>query len=108
MLAKETEKYVPTSKRETIWDKSLSQQLTEKDRQIKELLNQLEIAKCYNRYRDTLLDEKDKQIEKKSSKLARLIANMDIAEDIRTTSGEVVTGFHKDEMGNIILEVADD
>ena len=44
----------------------------------------------------------------KAESLAEAILNMDIQDDIRTTSGEVVTGFHKDDFGNIILEVADD
>ena len=44
----------------------------------------------------------------KSELLAEAILGMDMQDDIRTTSGEVVTGFHKDDFGNIILEVADD
>ena len=40
--------------------------------------------------------------------LAEAILNMSIYDDIRTTSGDVVTGFHIDDFGNIILEVTDD
>lgn len=47
-------------------------------------------------------------IMKKSELLIEALKKLDITEDIRTTSGELVTGFHVDEMGNIILEVTDD
>ena len=45
---------------------------------------------------------------KKSELLAEALKNLDYTEDIRTSSGELVTGFHIDDMGNIILEVTDD
>ena len=45
---------------------------------------------------------------KKSDLLAEVLKNLDSTADVRTSSGELITGFHVDDMGNIILEVADD
>lgn len=45
---------------------------------------------------------------KKSELLAEALKNLDFTSDVRTSSGELVTGFHIDIMGNIILEVTDD
>ena len=45
---------------------------------------------------------------KKADLLAEALKNLDFTEDLRTSSGELVTGFHIDDMGNIILEVTED
>lgn len=45
---------------------------------------------------------------KKADLLAEALKNLDYTSDVRTSSGELVTGFHIDDMGNIILEVTDD
>lgn len=45
---------------------------------------------------------------KKSELLAKALLDLDYTSDVRTSSGELVTGFHIDNMGNIILEVTED
>jgi hypothetical protein len=45
---------------------------------------------------------------KQADLLAEALKSLDSTADVRTSSGELVTGFHIDVMGNIILEVTKD